>query len=117
MGRGRRPLSWPRSRGYEQGEDGSTCDWGRVLSWEPDQRLVLSWEIDASWEADTKVQTEVEVRFVAEGDDVTRVEIEHRKLDQYGEREAEMRGQLDSEGGWQGLLGAFAAGASAAAPR
>jgi hypothetical protein len=28
---------------------GSTCDWGRVLSWETHARLVLSWEIGADW--------------------------------------------------------------------
>jgi uncharacterized protein YndB with AHSA1/START domain len=30
---------------YERGDDGSTCDWGRVLSWEPHSRIVLSWEM------------------------------------------------------------------------
>jgi len=29
-------------RWYERGEDGSTCDWGRVLAWQPHDRLVLS---------------------------------------------------------------------------
>jgi uncharacterized protein YndB with AHSA1/START domain len=37
-------------RWYERGEDGSTCDWGRVLSWEPPTRLVLSWEITADFD-------------------------------------------------------------------
>lgn len=95
-------------RWYERGEDGSTCDWGRVLAWEPPSRLVLSWDIDANWQFDPKLNTEVEVRFVPEGKDGTRVELEHRKLDRYGARRDEMRAIFDSEGGWAGLLAPFA---------
>jgi hypothetical protein len=49
------------------------------------------------------------VRFHAEGDGRTRVELEHRGLETYGERAEEMRGIFDSDGGWRGLLGLFAA--------
>jgi uncharacterized protein YndB with AHSA1/START domain len=100
-------------RWYERGEDGSTCDWGRVLSWEPHSRLVLSWEISADWRPDPNLKTEVEVRFIAEGKDGTRVELEHRHLDRYGERRDEMRGIFDSEGGWSSLLASFARAAEA----
>lgn len=105
----------PRAGGrwYERGEDGSTCDWGHVLAWEPTDRLVLSWEISASWQSDPSIKTEVEVRFFAEGAAVTRVELEHRKLDAYGAETGVMRGQFDSPGGWPGLLEAFAARAAA----
>jgi uncharacterized protein YndB with AHSA1/START domain len=101
-------------RWYERGDDGTTCDWGRVLAWEPHTRLVLSWEITADWQHDPSLKTEVEVRFVAEADDRTRVELEHRHLDRYGDRRDEMRGIFDSERGWKGLLEGFTARVSAA---
>jgi uncharacterized protein YndB with AHSA1/START domain len=100
-------------RWYERGDDGSTCDWGRVLSWEPPSRLVLSWDISADWQYDPTLKTEVEVRFIAEGKDGTRVELEHRRLDRYGARRDEMRGIFDSERGWSGMLASFARAAEA----
>jgi len=100
-------------RWYERGEDGTTCDWGRVLAWEPNTRLVLSWNISADWQHDPQIKTEVEVRFVADGERRTRVELEHRQLDQYGSHHAQMRDIFDSEGGWSGLLASFARAAAA----
>lgn len=99
-------------RWYERGDDGSTCDWGHVLAWEPPSRLVLSWEISADWRPDPTVKTEVEVRFVSEGKDSTRVELEHRHLDQYGERRDEMRDIFDKGGDWGRLLALFARAAT-----
>jgi uncharacterized protein YndB with AHSA1/START domain len=95
-------------RWYERGDDGSTCDWGRVLSWEPHSRLVLSWEISADFQHDPNLKTEVEVRFIAEGKNRTRIELEHRHLDRYGTRRDEVRGIFDSDMGWKALLDAFA---------
>ncbi len=99
-------------RWYERGEDGSTCDWGSVLSWEPPSRLVLSWDITADWQYDPDLKTEIEVRFVAEGVSGTRVELEHRRLDRYGARRDEMREIFDKTGDWGRLLEAFAARAA-----
>jgi uncharacterized protein YndB with AHSA1/START domain len=95
-------------RWYERGADGSTCDWGSVLTWEPYSKLVLSWDITADWQYDPELKTEIEVRFVVAGDNRTRVELEHRRLDRYGERREEMRRIFDSEGDWGRLLAAFA---------
>jgi uncharacterized protein YndB with AHSA1/START domain len=105
----------PRAGGrwYERGDDGSTCDWGRVLSWEPHSRLVLSWDISADWQPDPTLKTEIEVRFIDDGENGTRVELEHRQLDRYGARRDQMRGIFDSEGGWGGLLASFARAAAA----
>jgi uncharacterized protein YndB with AHSA1/START domain len=100
-------------RWYERGDDGSTCDWGSVLVWEPPARLVLSWDIDANFQYDPTLKTEVEVRFLAKGDGATRVELEHRRLDRYGARRDEMRRIFDSEGDWGRLLASFAQAAVA----
>jgi uncharacterized protein YndB with AHSA1/START domain len=94
-------------RWFERGEDGSECQWGRVLAWEPPSRLLLTWQITASWAYDPDLKTEVEARFVPEGAG-TRVEIEHR-LEGYGDAAAEMFKVFDGPGAWQGLLDAFAA--------
>jgi uncharacterized protein YndB with AHSA1/START domain len=100
----------PRAGGrwYERGDDGSTCDWGRVLVWEPPSRLVLSYDITADWQYDPALQTELEVRFIADGSARTRVELEHRRLDRYGARRDEMRTIFDETGDWGRLLAGFA---------
>jgi uncharacterized protein YndB with AHSA1/START domain len=94
-------------RWYERGEDGSTCDWGSVLVWEPPSRLVLSWDITADWRYDPTLKTEIEVRFLDEGKS-TRVELVHGRLDRYGARREEMRRIFDTEGDWGRLLAVFA---------
>ncbi len=95
-------------RWYEKDEDGSECEWGRVLAWEPPQRLMLSWHINSKFVTDESVASEVEVRFVAESADVTRVELEHRI--EAPDAEA-LRAGVDSPGGWSSLLELFAAAA------
>lgn len=95
-------------RWYERGEDGSTCDWGSVLAWEPPSRLLLSWDINADWQYDPELKTELEIRFIAEGERVTRVELEHRKLDRYGARREAMREIFDKTGDWGRFLARFA---------
>lgn len=94
-------------RWFERGVDGSECDWGRVRTWDPPRRLVLTWEISSEWQHDPSIQTEIEVLFSPEGDS-TRVALEHRLLHYYGEKAAQMRGIFESAGGWPGILEGFA---------
>ena len=100
-------------RWFERGVDGAECTWGSVRVWEPPHRVVLSWEISADWKYDAKIQTEVDVRFIAEGPDSTRVELEHRHLEFYGDNAPRMKGIFESDGGWTGILQRFAAAAAA----
>ena len=105
----------PRSGGrwFERGDDGSECDWGEVLAWEPPHRVVLVWRLSAEWAFDRTIHTEVEVRFEPQEGGATRVTLEHRGLDAYGEKAAEMRETFGSDGGWAGLLRRFAEAAVA----
>jgi hypothetical protein len=99
----------PRTGGrwYAVGEDGSTCDTGYVISWQPPQSLVLAWQINAQWQYDPDLVTEVEVKFIAESADTTRVELEHRYLERMGEKAAEARIAVDSPRGWSAITEAF----------
>lgn len=100
----------PRAGGrwYEIGEDGSQCPWGDVLAWEPPSRLLLAWRIGADWQYHADLETEVEVTFVADGEG-TRVTLEHRRLERMGEAAEGLRAQIDSEGGWTGIMALYAA--------
>jgi uncharacterized protein YndB with AHSA1/START domain len=99
-------------RWYERDVDGSECEWGKVLVWEPPSRLVLAWQITGEWAYDGDLLTEVEVRFVPEGPDRTRVDLEHRGLDAYGDAMDQMHDHFDS--GWPGILARFAGTAAGA---
>ncbi|HVV91904.1 MAG TPA: SRPBCC family protein [Hyphomicrobiales bacterium] len=96
-------------RWYEKGVDGTECEWGRVLAWEPPSRLVLAWQINGRWQFDPDLVTEVEIRFIPDGEDGTRVELEHRNIERFGAEADAARAAFDSPGGWPGLLGSFAA--------
>jgi len=96
-------------RWFEVDADGTECPWGRVMVWEPPTRLVLAWQITGRWSYDPGFETELELRFVELGPDSTRVELEHRNLERYGESAEQMRASLDDEGGWAGLLDRFGA--------
>ena len=101
-------------RWYEINEDQSTCEWGRVLAWDPPRRLLLAWQIDAAWRYDPAFVTELEIRFtpVVEG---TRVDLEHRNLDRYGDKAESIRAMLDSDDGWNLGIAAYAEAVNGAA--
>jgi uncharacterized protein YndB with AHSA1/START domain len=97
-------------RVYDRGVDGSQCQWGRVLVYEPPNRVVISWDISTRWQIETDLAktSEVEVRFVREADTRTRVELEHRHIERHGEGWEQLHDSVGGEGGWPGVLCQFA---------
>jgi len=97
-------------RCYTEQTDGTECDWGTVLVWDPPRRLVFAWQIDGDWhyQPDLARSSEVEVRFTPVGSR-TRVDLEHRHLERHGAGASAMRTAVESTSGWPGILQIFAA--------
>lgn len=101
-------------RAYGRGINGGESDWGRVLAYDPPNRVVVSWDIDLRWkrEPDPARASEFEVRFVSESPSRTRVELEHRHLERHGDGWERMRDAVGSPDGWSSGLMAFATAAA-----
>jgi uncharacterized protein YndB with AHSA1/START domain len=95
---------------YDRALDGSECHWGRVLAYDPPERVAFSWDISLQWqlETDPAKTSEVEVAFFAEGPERTRVELEHRHIERHGDGWEQMRAAVDSPNGWTEGLQSFA---------
>jgi uncharacterized protein YndB with AHSA1/START domain len=91
---------------YEVDEDGSTCQWGSILAWEPPRKVVFAWGLQGDWKfsPDLSRSSEVELRFVPMGDSATLVELEHRCLERHaaGDKIA-----TSVKSGWDTVLDGF----------
>ena len=79
--------------------------------------MLLAWRIGIAWQYDPRLLTEVDIRFTAIGEASTRVDLEHRLLENMGETAEKAREILGSEGGWPGLLAKYQAEAAKSAGR
>ncbi len=91
---------------FERTRDGREAPWGRVVTWEPPQRLVLEWKVNP----DAGAPTELEVSF-RETDAGTRVDLEHRGWERLGDAGADGYDSYDT--GWDVVFGRYV---EAAAP-
>ncbi len=96
----------PEGRWYERSADGVETTWGRVLAWSPPGRLLLAWQITSAFTYDASFETELELSFAPDGEG-TRVTLEHRNFERFGDMAAKMAEMLG--GGWPGIMEGFAA--------
>ncbi len=98
----------PRKNGrcYESGPHGFECDWGRVLEYDPPDRVVFTWQISPRREPEPNPDkaSEVEVQFKASGEAGTLVELEHRNIERHGDGAEEYFKGLNSPMGWEYML-------------
>ena len=100
-------------RWFERAADGTECQWGKVLVWDPPTRVLLAWQINVQFKYDPTALSEVDIRFSAESPSVTIVELEHRNIEKLGAGAAEFRSKVDAPQGWGGILDLYAACAAA----
>lgn len=84
---------------YEIEKSGKEREWGRVLDFEENRRLVFSWVLEAPDKA-----TEVEVRFDEDKSGKTTMTLIHRGWDQRPDG-AEWRGNYNQ--GWEGVINEY----------
>ena len=103
-------------RCYTTQEDGTDCDWGQILAWDPPHRLVIAWQITHEWgyHPDLAKSSEVEIHFSPDPGGGTRVDLEHRHFERMGPEGDTMRIGVGGPGGWAGLLEMFKAHAEQA---
>ena len=88
---------------YERAADGVEHDWGEIVVWEPPEQLVYLWHIGQ----DRSDATEVQIRFIPHDAGLSRVEIEHRGWEQFGEAGDERR-NINARG-WSAVIPRFVA--------
>jgi uncharacterized protein YndB with AHSA1/START domain len=93
-------------RWFERSADRVETEWGKVLAWEPPNRVLLAWQINAAFKYDPDLITELEISFAAEGAG-TRVDVEHRDLERLGVDDPRVSEMLRN--GWPGIIDRFAA--------
>ena len=101
----------------DRGADGSECQWGTVLAFDPPHRFTFSWNIGPDWQlqGDPDRVSEVEVSFAPEGEG-TRVALVHRNLERHGAGWESVRDGVDGAGGWPLYLARYVDVVSAPTP-
>lgn len=99
----------PRTGGrwIETGENGVQCTWGQVVDWEPPRRALLLWQIGSDFSYNPDIRSEIEVKFEEIAPGQTRVDFEHRSIEQLGLNADEARAALAGDDGWGGSLAAY----------
>lgn len=91
---------------YETGPFKFRLDWGRVLIYEPPNRIAFTWQIsfDRVPEPNPVKSSEVDIKFFEENEYLTRIKFEHRNFIHHGDDAEKYRKAMDSPEGWDYIL-------------
>ena len=71
-------------RWFERDAAGVETLWGEVLAYDPPERLLLGWKLDATFRYNPDMLMEVEITFAPHAGGGTAVRLEHRHLERLG---------------------------------
>lgn len=99
---------YENGRCYERGPNGFECDWGRVLKYEPPNRIIFTWQIDPDRvpQPNAKKASEVEVLFEG-SDNETELTFIHRNFENHDDNAEAYKEALGSPQGWPYILNNF----------
>jgi len=92
-------------RWFERDADGVETLWGEVLAYDPPQRLILGWRLNARFVYDPGLLIEVEISFAPAENGGTTVRLEHRNLERFGADAERLHGLINQ--GWPERLADF----------
>jgi hypothetical protein len=92
----------------EIGPFGFRCDWGRLTELKPGKMIRMKWQISPKREPvpDPDKASEIKIEFLNKGGG-TSLLFEHYDLQNHGEGANEYREMMNSEYGWDYILGMF----------
>ena len=89
---------------YEKSANGEVQVWGSVLKWNPYEGIVQSWHVGGAPDK----ASELELKFTEVNPKLTKIRLEHRNWEHFGEAAEETRGHYS--GGWNGVLAKYTEG-------
>jgi len=94
---------------WQVNDAGATCDWGRVVSWEPPREFTFLWFVGPDWGIPKPGApgSRVTVTFTPT-DDGTHIDLVHDRLDVHGEGWQIVRDGVAGPEGWPLSLGRYA---------
>ena len=101
-------------RWYTRHEDGTETNTGFVTLYDRPHRFSVTWQVGADWKYHPDLVTTVDVRFTEDAPGRTRVALQHRDLDSFGEHAEQMKNVFEAPDAWTGTLAGYTAAASAA---
>jgi uncharacterized protein YndB with AHSA1/START domain len=103
-------------RMWQENDAGDTCEWGRVITWDPPREFGFTWLVGPDWgvPAPDAPGSRVRVTFTAT-DTGTRVDLVHDQLEFHGPGWEIVRDGVASPAGWPAGLSQYAAAMASSA--